>query len=145
MGEVALLVDEKVYKNWFTIADSGARRLRRCARRAPRAARKRPTRTDRAALTLLRRRARRADHDGRITGADAVRFFQRSGLPRETLSRVRPAAARPQLRPPSLTRLFCCHQVWVIADNARQGFLGYAEFVKARSAAPAAPAAGPSA
>ena len=28
MGELAVLVDEKVYKNWFTIADSGARQLR---------------------------------------------------------------------------------------------------------------------
>ena len=84
-------------------------------------------------MTLLRRRARRADHDGRITGADAVRFFQRSGLPRETLSRVRAnAAARPPPRPPALTRCPRRRKVWVIADNARQGFLGYAEFVKAR-------------
>jgi len=27
------------------------------------------------------------DRDSRLTGADAVKFFQRSGLPRETLSR----------------------------------------------------------
>jgi hypothetical protein len=65
-----------------------------------------------------------------------VRFFQRSGLPREQLSRARGrshcllspepthVAAAPTRRPA---------QVWVIADNARQGYLGYNEFVKARA------------
>ena len=139
MGELAVLVDEKVYKSWFTIADSGAPQLRSMFGRAVCAAR-RAARTEltRLAWTLLRRRAPRADHDGRITGADAVRFFQRSGLPRETLSRVRahkrrgetPAAPTRAHAPPAPPK------VWVIADNARQGFLGYAEFVKARAAAP---------
>ncbi len=32
----------------------------------------------------------RADSDGRLTGADAVRFFERSGLPRELLAKVSP-------------------------------------------------------
>ena len=30
----------------------------------------------------------RADSDGRLTGADAVRFFERSGLPRDLLAKV---------------------------------------------------------
>jgi EH domain-containing protein 1 len=29
-----------------------------------------------------------SDQDGRLTGADAVAFFQRSGLPRDVLARV---------------------------------------------------------
>ena len=45
-------VDERIYRQWFQIAD--------------------------------------ADRDGRLTGADAVKFFGRSGLQREALSRARP-------------------------------------------------------
>ena len=48
------------------------------------------------------------DADGRVTGADAVRFFGRSGLPKEILARV-----------------------WQLADANRQGFLGPEQFVKA--------------
>eukprot|EP00850_Spirogloea_muscicola_P020383 SM000214S06777 [mRNA] locus=s214:134420:135538:+ [translate_table: standard] len=46
-----------------------------------------------------------SDGDGRVSGGDAVRFFSRSGLPREQLK-----------------------QVWALADSGRHGFLGPAEF-----------------
>ncbi|XP_020959490.1 EH domain-containing protein 1 isoform X2 [Arachis ipaensis] len=49
-----------------------------------------------------------SDGDGRITGNDATKFFALSNL------------SRPQLK-----------QVWDIAANKRQGFLGFAEFVTA--------------
>eukprot|EP00252_Welwitschia_mirabilis_P018650 TRINITY_DN4149_c0_g1_i1.p1 TRINITY_DN4149_c0_g1~~TRINITY_DN4149_c0_g1_i1.p1 ORF type:complete len:544 (-),score=111.30 TRINITY_DN4149_c0_g1_i1:210-1841(-) len=49
-----------------------------------------------------------ADRDGRVTGADAVRFFSLSQLPREQLK-----------------------QIWAVADSKRQGFLGFKEFVTA--------------
>lgn len=42
----------------------------------------------------------RADADGRLTGPDAVKFFERSGLPRDQLAKV-----------------------WALADNARRGYL----------------------
>ncbi|XP_006646902.1 EH domain-containing protein 1-like [Oryza brachyantha] len=48
------------------------------------------------------------DGDGRVTGADATRFFAMSGLSRADLK-----------------------QVWAIADTRRQGFLGFGEFVAA--------------
>uniref|UniRef100_A0A0D9VCE4 Dynamin-type G domain-containing protein n=1 Tax=Leersia perrieri TaxID=77586 RepID=A0A0D9VCE4_9ORYZ len=46
------------------------------------------------------------DGDGRVTGADATKFFAMSGLSRADLK-----------------------QVWAIADSKRQGFLGFGEFV----------------
>lgn len=49
-----------------------------------------------------------SDSDGRLTGADAIKFFSMSNLP------------RPDLK-----------QVWAIADSKRQGFLGFNEFVTA--------------
>jgi hypothetical protein len=48
------------------------------------------------------------DHDGRLTGADAVKFFCRSGLAKEDLAKV-----------------------WAVADSTRQGYLGKAQFLKA--------------
>ncbi|XP_024363827.1 EH domain-containing protein 1 [Physcomitrium patens] len=48
------------------------------------------------------------DGDGRLTGNDAVKFFSISELPRAELK-----------------------QVWAIADEKRQGFLGFKEFVSA--------------
>lgn len=41
-----------------------------------------------------------ADRDGRLTGSDAVKFFERSGLPRAQLAKV-----------------------WALADNGRRGYL----------------------
>ncbi|CAG9460608.1 unnamed protein product [Pedinophyceae sp. YPF-701] len=49
-----------------------------------------------------------SDRDGRLTGPDAVQFFNRSGLPRHVLSRV-----------------------WALADSQRQGFLDMTGFEKA--------------
>lgn len=49
-----------------------------------------------------------SDRDGRVTGKDAVEFFQRSGLPREVLAKV-----------------------WDLANSNRQGFLDRAAFHKA--------------
>ncbi|KAF7850930.1 hypothetical protein BT93_L4845 [Corymbia citriodora subsp. variegata] len=48
------------------------------------------------------------DGDGRISGAEAVAFFQGSGLPKHVLA-----------------------QIWMHADQARTGFLGRAEFYNA--------------
>ncbi|XP_022876900.1 EH domain-containing protein 1-like [Olea europaea var. sylvestris] len=47
-----------------------------------------------------------SDGDGRLTGADATKFFAMSNLPRHDLK-----------------------QVWAIADSKRQGFLGFKEFI----------------
>lgn len=55
-----------------------------------------------------------ADGDGRITGPDAVKFFERSGLPRETLAKV-----------------------WAGADSSRRGFLDFQAFCKVGWAGPA--------
>ncbi|KAI3769156.1 hypothetical protein L6452_00256 [Arctium lappa] len=49
-----------------------------------------------------------SDGDGRITGADATKFFAMSNLSRQDLK-----------------------QVWAIADSKRQGFLAFKEFVMA--------------
>ncbi|EFJ24442.1 hypothetical protein SELMODRAFT_414547 [Selaginella moellendorffii] len=49
-----------------------------------------------------------ADGDGRITGADAVKFFAMSKLPKSDLK-----------------------QVWAMADSNRQGYLGLKEFITA--------------
>ncbi|KAK6934501.1 Dynamin, N-terminal [Dillenia turbinata] len=49
-----------------------------------------------------------SDHDGRITGNDATKFFAMSNLSRQDLK-----------------------QVWAIADSKRQGFLGIKEFIAA--------------
>ncbi|GAB2291652.1 hypothetical protein Dimus_025908 [Dionaea muscipula] len=48
------------------------------------------------------------DRDGRISGAEAVGFFQGSNLPKQTLA-----------------------QIWTYADQNRQGYLGRAEFYNA--------------
>ncbi|KAK4491748.1 hypothetical protein RD792_002523 [Penstemon davidsonii] len=48
------------------------------------------------------------DGDGRLTGADAIKFFSMSNLPRDDLKLV-----------------------WAIADSKRQGFLGFIEFITA--------------
>ena len=48
------------------------------------------------------------DNDGKLTGADAVAFFERSGLPRPTLAKV-----------------------WTLADAGRRGFLDKKSFAKA--------------
>ncbi|KAI8549285.1 hypothetical protein RHMOL_Rhmol06G0013900 [Rhododendron molle] len=48
------------------------------------------------------------DRDGRISGAEAVAFFQGSNLPKQVLA-----------------------QIWMHADHARTGFLGRAEFSNA--------------
>ncbi|EIE18740.1 hypothetical protein COCSUDRAFT_38543 [Coccomyxa subellipsoidea C-169] len=48
------------------------------------------------------------DADGKLTGADAVRFFERSGLPRDLLAKV-----------------------WSLADSSRRGYLDVKGFSKA--------------
>eukprot|EP00879_Flechtneria_rotunda_P004857 GHRR01005131.1.p1 GENE.GHRR01005131.1~~GHRR01005131.1.p1 ORF type:complete len:106 (+),score=25.50 GHRR01005131.1:379-696(+) len=48
------------------------------------------------------------DQDGRVTGGDAVTFFQRSGLPKEVLAKV-----------------------WDLANSQRAGFLDRLAFHKA--------------
>lgn len=49
-----------------------------------------------------------ADGDGRLTGTDAVSFFQLSNLPRETLAKV-----------------------WTLSDTQRRGFLDFQAFCRA--------------
>ena len=49
-----------------------------------------------------------ADNSGRITGPQAVPFFERSGLPKRTLA-----------------------MVWSYADTRKTGFLTLVDFVKA--------------
>ncbi|DBA71146.1 hypothetical protein WJX79_000852 [Trebouxia sp. C0005] len=48
------------------------------------------------------------DHDNKLTGPDAVKFFERSQLPRPILAKV-----------------------WALADNARKGYLDPSTFAKA--------------
>ena len=48
-----------------------------------------------------------SDGDGRLTGADAVQFFERSGLPKAELARV-----------------------WAFSDSARRGYLDQKGFAK---------------
>ncbi len=47
------------------------------------------------------------DRDGRLTGKDAVAFFERSGLPKSELAKV-----------------------WAYSDSARKGYLDQATFYK---------------
>jgi hypothetical protein len=54
-----------------------------------------------------------ADGDSRITGPDAVKFFELSGLPRDVLAKV-----------------------WAHADSKRQGYLDFNAFVKASCGMP---------
>lgn len=89
-----------------------------------------------------------ADRDGRLVGGDAVQFFERSGLPRELLAKVRRRLCSRQGVPRSRlvigastgsTRLatgrapsrLCAPQVWAASDNRRQGFLDFNAFVRA--------------
>ena len=66
--------DEKVYRVWFTVADAGMRAL---------------ALPEVVGWPLTGRLSHAtADGDGRVTGADAVAFFTKSGLPREMLSKV---------------------------------------------------------
>ena len=48
-----------------------------------------------------------SDHDNKLTGPDAVKFFERSQLPRPVLAKV-----------------------WALADNARKGYLDQVSFAK---------------
>ena len=48
-----------------------------------------------------------ADHDNKLTGPDAVKFFERSQLPRPVLAKV-----------------------WALADSARKGYLDPSTFAK---------------
>ena len=57
---------------------------------------------------LQKKQSPSADNDGKLTGADAVAFFERSGLPRPTLAKV-----------------------WTLADAGRRGFLDRRSFAKA--------------
>ncbi|KZV52482.1 EH domain-containing protein 1 [Dorcoceras hygrometricum] len=57
-----------------------------------------------------------SDGDGRLTGAEATKFFSMSNLPRQDLKLV-------EFDFPLV--------VWAIADSKRQGFLGFKEFVTA--------------
>jgi len=52
-----------------------------------------------------------ADHDGRVTGQDAVAFFAKSGLPKDVLAKV-----------------------WALGDTGRQGYLGKKEFLRSMAA-----------
>ncbi|PNX66218.1 eh domain-containing protein 1-like [Trifolium pratense] len=54
-----------------------------------------------------------SDGDGRISGNEATKFFALSNL------------SRSQLK-----------QLWALADNKRQGFLGFSEFVTAMQVLP---------
>lgn len=51
------------------------------------------------------------DRDGRLTGPDAVPFFERSGLPKSELARV-----------------------WAFSDDARRGYLDQKGFAKVLAA-----------
>eukprot|EP00887_Chlorella_sp_A99_P005433 scaffold1.g5433.t1 len=73
------LATQEIYRRWFQAADTGEAGM-----------------------------GTAADRDGRLVGADAVRFFERSGLPREALAKV-----------------------WAHADNKRQGFLDLPAFIRA--------------
>ena len=48
-----------------------------------------------------------SDRDGRLTGKDAVAFFERSGLPKSELAKV-----------------------WAFSDSARKGYLDQTAFYK---------------
>ncbi|KAL3632710.1 EH domain-containing protein 1 [Castilleja foliolosa] len=55
-----------------------------------------------------------SDGDGRLTGADATKFFSMSNLSRQDLK-----------------QLLILRRVWAIADSKRQGYLGLKEFITA--------------
>lgn len=88
------------------------------------------------------------DADGRLTGADAVKFFSLSQLPRGELKQVYCIwTLCDSLRrvPGSFYFLYSGLslfgskkllelQVWAVADVKRQGFLGFKEFVTAMQA-----------
>ncbi len=84
-----------------------------------------------------------ADSDGRLTGADAVRFFERSGLPRELLAKVRPwswrhapvTTANAPCGSSTVPMVTACifAQVWSLADNSRRGYLDVRGFSKVRA------------
>ena len=131
-GTPPKLAVHDMYRRWFQMADAGAckrKHLRsllgtcvRCwaaaqTRGAPGVAlslwwvRPQPGTTLCQRLSPTRLQSRRgccADNDGRLTGQDAVRFFERSELPRDILAHV-----------------------WDNSDSRRQGFLDFAAFVRA--------------
>ena len=82
-----------------------------------------------------------ADVDGKLTGGDAVKFFERSGLPRELLAKVCMHASLARLPEHGIAaavlvdvkvpRTFLYSQVWSLSDSARRGFLDVRTFSKA--------------
>lgn len=56
---------------------------------------------------IARAQAADSDRDGRLTGKDAVAFFERSGLPKSELAKV-----------------------WAFSDSARKGYLDQTAFYK---------------
>ncbi|KAH6822679.1 EPS15 homology domain 1 [Perilla frutescens var. hirtella] len=66
-----------------------------------------------------------SDGDGRLTGADATKFFSMSNLSRQDLKLI--------LLIMNLFFYSSSHlnKVWAIADTKRQGFLGFKEFITA--------------
>jgi EH domain-containing protein 1 len=95
--DVGALYNE-IYLNWFRLADSGTLvvlQLVVCLFLY-------------VTLRTLRCVLLAVDNDGRVTGPDAVVFFERSGLPREQLAKV-----------------------WAFADNKRAGYLDSDSFIKA--------------
>ena len=65
-------------------------------------------------ITTAPTQAADTDRDGRLTGKDAVAFFERSGLPKSELAKV-----------------------WAFSDSARKGYLDQQSFYKVNIVAPA--------
>ena len=81
-----------------------------------------------------------ADQDGKLLGADAVKFFERSGLPRDQLAKVSATSSGGTLTllvsVIELSQLIWAltletvAQVWALSDNARRGYLDQRTFGK---------------
>lgn len=86
-----------------------------------------------------------ADGDGKLTGGDAVKFFERSGLPRDLLAKVGMHAGACPVDHRGIAAAFshfqsscdqpwhalASAQVWSLSDSARRGFLDVRTFSKA--------------
>lgn len=112
-GFSATLDKDTLYSSWFQLADTGSclihvfRPRRHSLKSAAYA-----TKLTSASCSHWQKPHALAvpDHDNKLTGPDAVKFFERSQLPRPVLAKV-----------------------WALADSARKGYLDPATFGKVHS------------
>ena len=105
---------DTLYSSWFQLADAGnfassclTSAPTHCCRHSPASTVGLPTHVRLQTVSFTLELLVLSDHDNKLTGPDAVKFFERSQLPRPLLAKV-----------------------WALADSARKGYLDPSTFAK---------------